>query len=152
MALAISTVNRSGYAVARDDPRHMDTLGKRVRGLRKTHGLTQTQLAQKVGVSQSAISDIESGDTKVTLGPTMAALCAALRTNPDWLQSGHGSPGPAVTTGIDEGELLAIFRVLPEEMRTALMMTARSMQAATAPAPSGVNPFAGRSRSQPAPT
>ena len=128
----------------------MDTLAKRVRGLRKTHGLTQTQLAQKVGVSQSAISDIESGDTKKTLGPTIAALCAALRTNADWLQSGVGSPGPSVTTGIEEGELLAVFRALPENMRTALLMTARAMQAATAAAPSGVNPFVSRSRSRPA--
>jgi transcriptional regulator with XRE-family HTH domain len=127
----------------------MDTLGKRVRGLRKTHGLTQTQLAQKVGVSQSAISDIESGDTKVILGPTMTALCAALRTNAEWLQTGQGSPAPAVTTGIEEGELLAIFRALPDELRMALITTARSMQAATAAAPSALNPFAGRSRSQP---
>ena len=130
----------------------MDTLGKRVYGLRKTHGLTQTQLAKRVGVSQSAISDIESGDTKVILGPTMTALCAALRTNAVWLQSGQGSPGPAVTTDIEEGELLAIFRVLPGEMRVALMMTARSMQAATAVAPSSVNPFPVRSRSQSSPT
>ena len=88
MAVAISKVNRPGYGGSRDHPPNMDTLGKRVRGLRKTQGLTQTQLAQKVSVSQSAISDIESGDTKVILGPTMTALCAALRTNAEWLQTG----------------------------------------------------------------
>lgn len=119
----------------------METMGKRVQGLRKTLGLTQTALARQVGVSQSAISDIESGDTKVILGPTMTALCAALRTNPEWLQHGRGSPAPAVTTDIEEGELLTIFRVLPPDMRATLMTTARAYQAASAKGPSSINPF-----------
>lgn len=129
----------------------MTTLGSRVRGLRKARGMTQVQLARSVGVSQSAISDIESGDTKVTLGPTMAALCAALHTNADWLQEGRGGPALAVTTDIEEGELLTIFRSLPDPMRYALMTTARSMQDAVAVVPSTAHPFvrAKRTRSNP---
>lgn len=117
--------------------------------MRKGLGLTQVQLAKKVGVSQSAVSDIESGDTKVILGPTMTALCAALRTNPDWLQFGKGTPAPSVATDIEEGELLTIYRALPPEHRAALMTTARAMHAATAATPSAINPFPAKTRRSP---
>lgn len=134
----------------RDHARIMETMGKRVRGLRKALGLTQTALARQVGVSQSAISDIESGDTKVLLGPTMTALAVALKTNAEWLQHGRWSPAPAVTTDIEESELVTIFRVLPDQYRASLMTTARAMQAATASGPSAINPFPRRTRKLPA--
>lgn len=146
IAVAISKCNRPGYELADDHSGTMESMGQRVRGLRKSLGLTQVQLAKLVGVSQSAVSDIESGDTKVLLGPTMTALCAALRTNAEWLQTGRGSPAPAITTDIEEGELLAIFRALTPDLRSALMITARSMHTATAAGPSAIDPFPARLR------
>jgi transcriptional regulator with XRE-family HTH domain len=149
IAPAILLVNRHGYTVRPDDAGMIESLGGRVRGLRKALGLTQAQLAKQVGVTQSAISDIESGDTKVVLGPTMAALCVALHTNAEWLQHGRGSPAPAVTTDIEEGELLAIFRSLPDHFRSSVMTTVRAMQAATAAGPSALNPFPHKTRRSP---
>lgn len=148
IAAAISCVNRPSDAV-RADASGMSEMGKRVRALRKTLGLTQVQLAKAVGVAQSAVSDIERGDTSKVMGGTLSALCTALRTNPEWLLNGRGLPAPAVNTTIDEGELLALFRALPAAQRSALLTVARSMQAGTDHEPSAVNPYVRPKRSIP---
>lgn len=51
----------SGYGAATVDC--METVGKRIRDLRKARGLNQTELAGLVGVDQSTISDIERDET-----------------------------------------------------------------------------------------
>ncbi|MEE6042393.1 XRE family transcriptional regulator [Avibacterium paragallinarum] len=64
----------------------MESLGQRLKTARKEAGLTQTQLAELIGVSQNAIQKIEAGgDTKHTF-----ALASALGINPIWLQTGNG--------------------------------------------------------------
>lgn len=123
------------------DNLHMSDVGKRVRGLRKLAGMTQVTLAKKVGVSQSAISDIERGDTTAMLGPTLSELAKALSTNTDWLLNGKGSPGPLANTDVSEGELLNLFRALSEEDQIALLRVARSMHKGGNPTPSAVDPF-----------
>ena len=125
----------------------MSDMGKRVRALRKALGLTQVQLAKLARVGQPAISDIERGDTAEMMGPTLTALCGALRTNPDWLLNGRGSPSQPVHTDLDEGELLALFRALAEQQRAALLIVARSMQSSM-PAPSVTNPYPARLRAK----
>lgn len=44
-------------------------------------GLSQIQLAERLGVAQSYVSDLESGN-KVPLVPTLADLAEALETTP----------------------------------------------------------------------
>jgi transcriptional regulator with XRE-family HTH domain len=38
------------------------TIGKKIYELRQTSGLTQTELAQKIGVTQGFIGSVEKGD------------------------------------------------------------------------------------------
>jgi len=123
----------------------MSEMGKRVRALRKALGMTQVQLARQVGVSQSAISDIERGDTTDVMGPTLSALCTRLRTNPEWLLNGIGHPGPALATNIETNELVAVFRSLSDEHRAVVLSVARTLQHESAPGPSEVNPYPKRS-------
>ena len=40
------------------------TLGQRIRELREMHGLSQTGLAKKAGVSQATVSDYESDEVR----------------------------------------------------------------------------------------
>jgi transcriptional regulator with XRE-family HTH domain len=126
-------------------PHHcrMDTtpIGARVRTLRKAAGMTQVQLSARSGVTQPTISDIERGHTRDLAGDNLTRLCAALKTNPDWLLFGRGSPAPAVQADIDESELLALFRALSAEQRSGLLSVVRSMQASTPQQPSTTNPF-----------
>jgi phage repressor protein C with HTH and peptisase S24 domain len=60
----------------------------RVRKTRQERGYTQAELAQKIGVRQSTIGNIESGRNQ---GSTMVAqLAAALGVNALWLAEGKG--------------------------------------------------------------
>lgn len=74
------------------------TLGDRIRKARELRGLNQTQLGKMIGISQSSISDLESGETKEPMATTLIALCAALRVRQPWLtrEEGEMEEGPPV--------------------------------------------------------
>lgn len=42
-------------------------IGQRIRKYRKAHGLSQEQLAEKIGISVTHMSHIETGNTKLSL-------------------------------------------------------------------------------------
>lgn len=63
-------------------------IGQRVRNLRKARALSQEQLAEKVGISTTHMSHIETGSTKLSL-PVLADLSVALDTSSDELLFGH---------------------------------------------------------------
>src|SRR4051794_7494848 len=74
-------------------------IGALVRDARRHHGLTQSQLAERLGTSQSAIARIESGNQNLTLdllGRLSAALESELitvgRTGPTHLRVTGGTP------------------------------------------------------------
>jgi transcriptional regulator with XRE-family HTH domain len=56
-------------------------IGERVRNIRKSNGLTQTDVAKRMGVATPVVSELERG----LLNPTMNTyfiLCAALEIEP----------------------------------------------------------------------
>jgi len=67
--------------VIQDERELSRILGGNVREIRKARGLTQTELAARMGVSQFAVSAIENGERWPTR-KTMLALCQALNTSP----------------------------------------------------------------------
>ena len=66
------------------EPKNLDGLGKRLKKLRQLHGFKQETIAKEIGLSQTAYSKIETGDTSLTVaraaaiakvfGMTLAAL------------------------------------------------------------------------------
>lgn len=66
-----------------------DGLAMRVKARRLELGLTQTVLAERLGVSHSAISQIESGKTRRT--HQLLPLSHALSVQPHWLATGEGT-------------------------------------------------------------
>lgn len=72
----------------------MSTLGKRVQLALKEKGMTQENLAETVGVSQVAISNIVKDLTKKPR--IILDIADALGVDPNWLQNGTGS---SVTVG-----------------------------------------------------
>lgn len=67
------------------------TLGQRVKERRTALGLSQPQLAKRVGgISQQAIQQLEKGGTSRYL----VDIARALGVTAEWLQDGHG-PAPA---------------------------------------------------------
>lgn len=63
-------------------------IGKNIQGFRHKAGLTQAELAEKVDVTNTHISHIETGDGAMSLD-SLLAIAAALNTTPDYLLLGN---------------------------------------------------------------
>lgn len=59
-------------------------IGQRIRKIRKARGLSQEKLAEKVGISTTHMSHIETANTKMSL-PTFAKLADVLEVRTDEL-------------------------------------------------------------------
>lgn len=71
------------------------SIGSRIREARRAAKLTQKALAQKVGMTQGALSELETGESQSsTLLPSMAA---ALGVSALWLETGKGSMQATLT-------------------------------------------------------
>ncbi|MFA5922302.1 MAG: helix-turn-helix transcriptional regulator [Methylococcaceae bacterium] len=66
----------------------MTTLAERIKSERKQYGLSQITLAKKAGISQTAISKLESGESSETR--KISKIAAALGVNTEWLATGKG--------------------------------------------------------------
>ena len=82
-----------------------ETLGQRLKRLRKAKGLTQVQLASIASVGQSAIGNIEAGTRGY--GASVVPIAKALDTTPEYLQmEGQGTAPvprtPVVATVIND--------------------------------------------------
>ncbi|MBY7859744.1 helix-turn-helix transcriptional regulator [Vibrio fluvialis] len=66
-----------------------ETIGERIRRVRKELKLTQQQVAKTIGVSSTSMVFWERGET-TPKGSNLIALCRALKVAPEWLQTGKG--------------------------------------------------------------
>lgn len=57
-------------------------IGQRIRRLRKMHGLSQEELAERINISTTHMSHIETGNTKMSL-PVLVDIAAALQVRTD---------------------------------------------------------------------
>lgn len=57
-------------------------IGQAIRKYRKAHGLSQEQLAERVGISVTHMSHIETGNTKLSL-PVLVEISKALNVQTD---------------------------------------------------------------------
>lgn len=64
-------------------------MGDRVKLIRKALGLTQEQLAQRLGVGKTALSMIETGKARLSTR-NRNILVQELNVNPDWLETNKG--------------------------------------------------------------
>lgn len=68
--------------------------GDRLKQARKDAGLTQTALADKVGISRGQITNMERGIVASPQSIIINAICKALNINRDWLMTGEGPKKP----------------------------------------------------------
>ena len=64
-------------------------MNERVKLIRKRLGLTQDQLAQRLGIGKAALSMIETGKTGLS-SRNRNILVQELNVNPEWLETGRG--------------------------------------------------------------
>jgi transcriptional regulator with XRE-family HTH domain len=65
-------------------------IGLRLRHARKARRLTQVELANKAGIKQASVSDLERGESKSFRGATLVAMARVLNVRPEWLSHGKG--------------------------------------------------------------
>lgn len=73
-------------------------IGQKIRKIRKAHGLSQEELAEKVGISTPHMSHIETGNTKLSL-PVFVDIAVALEVRTDDLLD---DPVSTTSTSLDE--------------------------------------------------
>ncbi|MDE5690978.1 MAG: helix-turn-helix domain-containing protein, partial [Alistipes sp.] len=65
-------------------------MNERVKMIRKQLGMTQEQLAQRLGIGKAALSMIETGKTGLS-SRNRHILVQELNVNPEWLECGRGA-------------------------------------------------------------
>ena len=90
------------------------TTGERIKEARIAAGLTQTELAEKVGLKFSAIHKYESGRVVNLKRETISALAAALNVKPSWLmcmdENAPDSLRQLAKQTVEEQRLLTLWR------------------------------------------
>lgn len=99
--------------------------------MRLKRGLKQAALAAMAGITQGSLSLIENDKTEVPAGETLAGLCKALKTTPDFLIAGAGDPD-SIESAMQEHELVFLWRELPEAGRQMVLDAAHSAKRALA--------------------
>lgn len=91
--LSIDGYSDSDYSIPKKGI-PMDTLGERLRHIRKVAGLTQKQLEAVSGVPQNTISRVEIGTVQEISTKTLAGLAKALNVSADYLLGLKPEPEP----------------------------------------------------------
>ena len=65
-------------------------MNERVKLIRKQLGMTQEQLAQRLGIGKAALSMIETGKAGLS-ARNRNILVQELNINPDWLETGRAT-------------------------------------------------------------
>lgn len=98
-------------------------LGRRIAGTREIAGLSQAELARRIGVSRSAVAQWEREFTEPSAGH-LRRLAEVARCSYDWLANGIGprelpdGGGPMT----DEGERIDANNSLPDAFRPVLAL------------------------------
>ena len=132
--------NQHTYTGKLDIP-DVGTIGDRIRALRSARGLTQRELGRRVGVSAAALTQLESGTSKVPRGTVLDGMCRELHTNSAWLIFGTGEPSASMSLDGDRHELIQIYDSMPGQGRELLMAQARAIHESFVKTPSKLNPF-----------
>ncbi len=78
-------------------------IGQKIRKIRKAHGLSQEELAERINISTTHMSHIETGNTKLSL-PVFVDIAAALEVRTDDLLS-----NAPITTSASLEEIAAVL-------------------------------------------
>lgn len=105
--------------------RFLRDLGERVKRARQERGLSQSDLAERLGLSDAYISKIEMGKNAMTV-TVLAKLSDALGVSTDWLLRNQTREAQEITIA----ELEEMFQDCSPSEQTTLMKLLQHMKAA----------------------
>lgn len=104
------------------------SIGERLRWLIEYRGITQVALAEQIGTTQAAISNIVTNASRKPSAPTLLRMAAALQASADWIITGDAHPFEISTVGKKaEKDLLVAFRDMDPQAQSALLAAAKAM-------------------------
>lgn len=92
-------------------------VGSKIRQLRKDRGMTQCDLAERIGVQQSDLCRMENGEYKVSLDTMFKILGVFGLEIGDFFREETATAGPADL----EREVLRLFKALDAETKTEVL-------------------------------
>jgi transcriptional regulator with XRE-family HTH domain len=101
-------------------------MGARIRAARRDRGLTQDELADRVGVSRSAVAQWETGRTGQVTG-NLSRIAGVLEVNVEYLMYGNDKRAVGEVRQGDELAMLRLYRECEPEDRQMLLRTARRL-------------------------
>lgn len=66
-----------------------DKIQPRIKTLRQTLGMSQTDFGRKIGVTRSVLSNLDLGITTLQ-DPLLSLVCSVFNVRREWLESGEG--------------------------------------------------------------
>lgn len=104
----------------------MQTVWQRIRSARQNAGYTnQGEFAKLLGISQGALSEIESGESKLPSSPVLLRMSELLRKSPRWII--YGEDGDLKLPTAEEIALLDAYRSMSAEGKAAMVVTAQAL-------------------------
>ena len=88
----------------------METINARIAEIIAESGMSKTEFARRVNVSQSHVSRMVSGETGVS-DRTISDICRVFRVNEDWLRNGTGAKYRKKPRAEELGEIFADLEV-----------------------------------------
>ncbi len=98
-------------------------IGRRIRRYRKAYGLSQEALAEKVNISATHMSHIETGNTKLSL-PVLVGIATVLNVQTDALIYDEPMSGKPLASE----RVQKVFDACTEEQVLVLMETMESLK------------------------
>ena len=100
----------------------MDTIGMRIRQVRKADSLTLTEFGNKIGITAASVSAFELGKTNPS-DQTIRSICREFKVNKIWLRSGEGEMFQAMTEDEELDAYLGdVMNDEPESFRSRLTL------------------------------
>lgn len=95
--------------------------GQRVKAVRKELGMTLDAFGKRVGVTKTAISNIENGARCLT-DQMLLSICREFGVNETWLRTGAGEPFMPPSRSDEMGRLVkSLMADKPESFRSRLI-------------------------------
>lgn len=88
----------------------IDTFGKRLREKRLERRLTQSEIAKRVGVKRSAVSQWEADETQPK-GKNLTILSQILNCDINWIQTGKTRDKSNLMDGLSSDAIIIIKRI-----------------------------------------
>ena len=98
----------------------------RIKTLRKTLKLSQEEFGRRIYVSQSLLTEIESGNRKVT-DRTIQLIVSEYKINKTWILTGNGDMFSASPPNKKKEQLLEIFNELDSMLQDYLLLQSREL-------------------------